>query len=316
MPPEYANSGNVSERTDSYAFAIIILELLLGKAPRTVIGMVIEDEAFYKNILDNIDMSAGSWTKKAVLGLADIAERCHEHHPHKRSTVRGVIAKLKAVQASAGSSFSAFDSSQGRSTGDTAARRLELAKEAEYDELTSAPANAAARKLVVLDWNSGAASSVVSLPFAELEAATHGFAECNQLGEGGSCVVFKGQLFGAEVAVKRLGKAAGGADGAGSGGGQQAETQLFEAEMKLCTSITHANLCRMLAFATDGPRRCLVLELCTGGALNDRLACRAEGRVAPPPLPWQHRVQIALGVAEAVVHLHSQAPSPVIHRCA
>jgi serine/threonine protein kinase len=288
------------------------MEMLLGLPPQKIIGKVLEDEDFYKHLFRDVDMTAGSWTKKVVSGLAEIAEQCHQYHPHKRSTVRSVLAKLKALQSSAGDTL-VFDLSTDRSGvphGSTTERRLRLAKQAEYDEASSAPANAAAKKLVVLDWNSGAASSVVSLPFAELEAATHSFDEFNELGQGGSCVVYKGHLFGKEVAVKRLNSSTDIPDGGGSG---HHETQLFEAEMKLLTGITHGNICRLLAFSTDGPSRCLVMELCTGGALNDRLACRAEGRMALPPLQWQHRLQIALSIAEACVHLHVQDP-PVIHR--
>ena len=313
MPPEYQEQGQVGEKTDSYAFGVIVLELLLGLPPRKVIGQVIEDEEFYSNLMrDKLDMSAGSWPKKVVLGLTDVAEKCHQYHPQRRSTVRAVLAKLQALQTSASGTFQ-FDLSTGRGNAlqdAVTARRLQLAKQAEYDEATKAPVNVAAKKLIVLDWNSGAASSVVNLPFASLETATHDFDVFNELGFGASCVVFKGQLYGKDVAVKRLNSST---DEAAGGGTGHHEAQLFEAEMKLLTGITHHSICRLLAFSTDGPNRCLVTELCTGGALDDRLACRAEGRVAPPPLQWQHRLQIALSVAEACVHLHTQDP-PMIHR--
>jgi serine/threonine protein kinase len=113
--------------------------------------------------------------------------------------------------------------------------------------------------------------------------------------------VFKGHLYGKEVAVKKL------TEGASEWG-----TRQFESEMKLLTSIAHGSICRLLAFSSDGPKL-LVMELCTGGALNDRLACTADGRVPPPPLTWRHRLRIAVDVAKALAHLHSQDP-PLIHR--
>ena len=176
-------------------------------------------------------------------------------------------------------------------------------EQAQYDEATAMPANVAAKKLIVLDWNSGAASSVVNLPFTELEQATHGFDEFNELGKGASCFVYKGHCFGQAVAVKKLN------EGASEWGARQ-----FEAEMKMLTTVTHANICRLLAFSTDGPCRCLVMEFCAGGALDDRLACRApDGHVQPAPLQWQRRVQIAYQIALALEHLHSMSP-PLIHR--
>jgi serine/threonine protein kinase len=34
MPPEYTMSGHVSEKTDSFAFGMVLLELLAGRPPR------------------------------------------------------------------------------------------------------------------------------------------------------------------------------------------------------------------------------------------------------------------------------------------
>jgi serine/threonine protein kinase len=67
----------------------------------------------------------------------------------------------------------------------------------------------------------------------------------------------------------------------------------------LC-KIAHRNICRLFAFSTDGPNRCLVMELCTGGALDDRIIRKAPGGNVPPPLEWQHRVQILLDIGLAL----------------
>jgi serine/threonine protein kinase len=75
--------------------------------------------------------------------------------------------------------------------------------------------------------------------------------------------------------------------------------------------VSHACICRLFAFSTDGPQRCLVLELCTGGALDTRLECK-DGK--HPPLQWQHRLRIAHDIARAVEHLHTLKP-PMLHRC-
>ena len=90
--------------------------------------------------------------------------------------------------------------------------------------------------------------------------------------------------------------------------------------------MSHDNICRLFAFSTDGPSRCLVLELCTGGALDTRLACKpapsdgsgsgsgnGSGSGAPQPLQWAERLHIATGIASALVHLHTLSP-PMLHR--
>ena len=106
------------------------------------------------------------------------------------------------------------------------------------------------------------------------------------------------------MAVKRL-----------TEGASDWDTQQFEAEYEALCRVTHANVCKMYAFSTDGPNRCLLLELCSGGALDTRLACKAvsAGAAPPAPLRWRHRLRIALDIARALAYLHSQEP-PVLHR--
>jgi serine/threonine protein kinase len=124
------------------------------------------------------------------------------------------------------------------------------------------------------------------------------------VGGGASCAVFRCFLFGVPVAVKLLKAAA-----------VEWEAKQFESESALLTKVSHVHICRLFAFSTDGPQRCLVLELCVGGTLSERLACKpsADGSAPPRPLLWRHRVQIAVGVASALEYLHALTPQQ-IHR--
>ena len=103
----------------------------------------------------------------------------------------------------------------------------------------------------------------------------------------------------------------------------------FTAEMELLCRVTHTSICRLFAFSTDGLQRCLVLELCTGGSLEDRIDCASAGAAsagggggcgggggggrAYPPLQWDHRLRIAVAIAQALKHLHTLTP-PMLHR--
>jgi serine/threonine protein kinase len=120
--------------------------------------------------------------------------------------------------------------------------------------------------------------------------------------QGASCAVFRGHVYGVPVAVKVLKDSA-----------VEWEAKQYAAEMDLLIAASHGNICRLLAFSTDGPSKCLVLQLCNGGALNDRLACKAPaaGRAPLQALPWEHRVRIALGILRALAYLHAM---PMIHR--
>ena len=58
-----------------------------------------------------------------------------------------------------------------------------------------------------------------------------------------------------------------------------------------------------------------MLELCPAGSLYDALN-KDRKELAdgfPPMLSWRARVEVMVGAARALVHLHAQKP-PMIHR--
>jgi serine/threonine protein kinase len=178
---------------------------------------------------------------------------------------------------------------------------------ADFEAVTGAPINVSAKKELAQEWNTaarmGVKARVVELPYSELEAVTQGFSELNNVGDGASCAVFRCYLFGIPVAVKQLKDTA-----------VEWEAKQFASEMQLLSSVSHPNICRLLAFSVNGAQRCLVLDLCAGGALNSRLSCKASAGCAPhEPLTWQQRVHIAHGIACALEHLHGLTPQ-MIHR--
>ena len=179
---------------------------------------------------------------------------------------------------------------------------LVLRDTAKFDIETGAPTNTAAQRLCMLQWVAGEPESVRELPYVDIEAAAGQFGPANQLASGGSCTVFRGNLYGLDVAIKQLHTDA-----------DEWNNTQFETEMRLLCTVTHENICELLAFSADGPQRCIVLELCTG-ALDTRLACTAVGDGPPPqPLTWHERLGIAVGIASALVHLHSRCPQ-MLHR--
>jgi serine/threonine protein kinase len=171
-----------------------------------------------------------------------------------------------------------------------------LTETALFDPASGEPANEDARQLCVLQWQAGIADAVRQLPYKAIEEATEGFALGNRLASGGSCTVFSGTLYGLPVATKQLH-----ADADAWNNAQ------FEAEHMALCKVSHVHICGLLAYSVDGPERCLVLELCRGGALDTRLACIAVGQGAQPePLLWYHRLRIVLGIASALEYLHSR----------
>jgi hypothetical protein len=93
--------------------------------------------------------------------------------------------------------------------------------------------------------------------FDMLKHATNGFKESQAIGDGGSCTVYRATVDGIPCAIKVL--------AAGAAGW---EAEQFAAEVNLLRRVHHPNLCRLYASSTNGPSKCLVLELMEGGALD------------------------------------------------
>ena len=124
-----------------------------------------------------------------------------------------------------------------------------------------------------------------------------------KIGGGGSCEVFKATLYGVPVAVKALHTI----PGTGSAA-EESEARQFQTEMAFLKSVVHPNICRLLATSLDGQKRCLVLPLCEGGTLHDRL----QGDGTRPALTSLKRVQVMVAVGRALSYLHDTMKQ--IHR--
>ena len=84
--------------------------------------------------------------------------------------------------------------------------------------------------------------------------------------------------------------------------------QSFEQEASMLAVLNHPSIPLVSDYFTDGNRSYLVLELVEGKNLEQILEDTTEMIDQPLALGW------ALQVAEALVHLHSQKPQPVIFR--
>ncbi|KAJ6807549.1 putative serine/threonine-protein kinase PBL19 [Iris pallida] len=142
----------------------------------------------------------------------------------------------------------------------------------------------------------------------ELRNATNDFSRAVKIGEGGFGSVYKGFVKPKDgkgqriaVAVKRLNQKS-----------LQGHKQWL-AEVQFLGVVEHPNLVKLVGYcAEDGERgtqRLLVYEFMPNRSLDDHLFNRAY-----PPLPWNLRLQIALGAAEGLAYLHQGLEVQVIYR--
>ena len=104
QPPEYTGQGHVSEKTDTFAFGVVLLELLTAKPPSNKVSSdylyselapMMEEPATALPPL--LDRRAGKWPVEKAVALAAIAKKCLEMYARKRVAVRDVLVELDVL---------------------------------------------------------------------------------------------------------------------------------------------------------------------------------------------------------------------------
>ncbi|TVU16976.1 hypothetical protein EJB05_32981, partial [Eragrostis curvula] len=132
--------------------------------------------------------------------------------------------------------------------------------------------------------------------YKELEWATGNFN--NEIGRGGSGIVYKGILDDIAIAVKSLENVRQG-------------KQEFQSELGIIGRVNHMNLARILGrilgFCSEGYHRMIVYEYIENGSLSNILF---NNNIL---LEWKQRFNIAVGVAKGLAYLHHECLEWVIH---
>ncbi|GMH11381.1 hypothetical protein Nepgr_013222 [Nepenthes gracilis] len=135
--------------------------------------------------------------------------------------------------------------------------------------------------------------------YQELLLATCNFQAERMVGKGGSSQVFRGSFPNKkELAVKIL-KPSGDV------------LKEFLAEIEIVTDINHKNIISLMGFCFEDNNLALVYDLLSRGSLEENLHGNKKDAI---DFGWEMRYKVAMGVAEALNHLHNGSPQPVIHR--
>ncbi|XP_073526423.1 uncharacterized protein [Phyllobates terribilis] len=133
----------------------------------------------------------------------------------------------------------------------------------------------------------------------ELHSATNNFNYDNKLGEGTFGSVYWGQLWdGSQIAVKRL-----------KVWSNEAETE-FSVAIEQLGRIRHKDLLSLRGYCCEGQERLIVYEFMPNLSLLSHLRGQSSAECL---LDWTRRMNIAIGSAEGIAYLHTQANPRVIH---
>lgn len=135
--------------------------------------------------------------------------------------------------------------------------------------------------------------------FQEMQTATSNFSPENIIGKGGSSKVYRGILpDGKELAVKILKPS-------------EYVVKQFVLEIEILSILDHKNVISLFGYCFENCNLLLVYDLLPRGSLEDTL----HGNQRTENLfGWEDRYKVALGVAEALEHLHDASTESIIHR--
>ena len=138
--------------------------------------------------------------------------------------------------------------------------------------------------------------------YKDLASATNNFSDERKLGQGGFGAVYRDILIDldmAVVAVKRI-----------SRGSKQGKKE-YITEVKTCSQLRHRNLLQLIGWCHDRGEFLRVYEFMPNGSLDFHLFSKKS---TSTPLTWTTRYKISLGLASALLYLHEEWKTCVVHR--
>ncbi|XP_022732533.1 U-box domain-containing protein 33-like [Durio zibethinus] len=130
---------------------------------------------------------------------------------------------------------------------------------------------------------------------ADVEAATCNFSESFKIGMGGHGCVYKGEMLGRTVAIKKL-----------YPHNMQGQSE-FRQEAQVLSKLQHPHLVTLLGVCPEAWS--LVYEYLPKGSLQDRLF----KKTSVSPLTWETRARIVAEISSALCFLHCNKPEKIVH---
>ncbi|XP_050213435.1 U-box domain-containing protein 33-like [Mercurialis annua] len=136
---------------------------------------------------------------------------------------------------------------------------------------------------------------IAEFSVSDLETATCNFSESFKLGQGGYGCVYKGEMLGRTVAIKKLHQH-----------NMQGQSE-FQKEVQVLGKLQHPHLVTLLGSCPEAWS--LVYEYLPNGSLHDCLFRRSN----VSPMTWKVRARIIAEISSALCFLHTSNPEKIVH---
>ncbi|KAA8538492.1 hypothetical protein F0562_028137 [Nyssa sinensis] len=143
----------------------------------------------------------------------------------------------------------------------------------------------------------GSTESIRIFTAKELEKASNNYDRSRILGRGGYGTVYKGELAGKTIAIKKFKIV------------DKSLTEQFINEVVVLSQINHRNVVKLLGCCLETQIPSLVYEFVNNGTLFHNIHDNNKASV----ISWDIRLRIATETAEVLSYLHSAASTPIIH---
>ncbi|KAF0932686.1 hypothetical protein E2562_011983 [Oryza meyeriana var. granulata] len=275
LDPEYMQTCQLTEKSDVYSFAVVLLELLTGKKPLCLDGPEEERSLSARFVAamreKRVDEILDEQVKSEASG--ELLEQITQLALECLHMCGGDRPAMKERRALADVKRNYFERHGGRLL---------------YEELSSRQGNA-----------------FTIYTEEQLEQATNGFDDSNVLGRSGHATVFKGRVPTAAasagsdlvVAIKRCKVM------------DERNKKEFGKEMLILSQVNHKNIVKLLGCCLEVDVPMLVYEYVPNGTLYQLI----HGGGSAAVISFATRLRIAHESAESLAYLHSFASPPILH---
>ncbi|KAL0317141.1 UNVERIFIED_CONTAM: putative receptor-like protein kinase [Sesamum angustifolium] len=331
--PTYFTTGKLTRKSDTYAFGVVLLEVLSGRA--VVDPSVAANEQILTNwARENISkgeayMIVDSHLRGEISGdslkvFVEIAERCLHDEPRKRPTMAQVVLQLEfALEEQERSKSTAPDGMTNQVDDDMKLSPIEETNSLDstrqlaspdVQNITPPPEEQPKEKVADTEpptqrkdgrkatshkpsrfWQWDAFWNRIR-PSDKLMEITDHFGRKSFIGEGSYGRVYRGVLIrGQEAAIKKLDSS-------------YQPDQEFLAQVAIVSRLKHENVIKLLGYCVDGDLRVLAYEYAPDSSLHNILHGMKGVRGAMPGavLSWEQRVKIAVGAARGLEYIHEK----------